>query len=467
MTRARPGDEVELVSPPVAFADPWLTPVATRPTTLPTEDPAKRRSAEARVADSVAVRDAFLATLGKPLPDRVAIWEQLLNASPQNAYAKDIMKEIGTLTNEEQTETQIAAGTSQAARTGNRLRALDPTVVTSEDFAFIEPSRVYEGEPFEVSLVDLGTDPILGAWLQLRVAGEAAFQRIDLTLGEDGTLRATVPGALVHAPGVEYFVQVKTGDKPKDVAGSDASPLTVDVDKSVEESPPDRKGRSRVTLFFDYVDFDNAQPYDRYAHAEVDFMYRFRHPIYAFRLGFGTLRGTGGPKDVINLGNGCMDVTGQYRCRETGFSYAYIELEMRVSEVLAFMIRPLGGAAFRNDDPNQADAGRQSFIAAGVRGRIRIGKETETNLAVGFTFASGLGSLVDTAFTWNVARNVPVVLTAQVTNLPALEDFGVRLIADVGWRKLSWVYPSVRISYQARDENHSGVSGGLAVNFDW
>jgi hypothetical protein len=60
-----------------------------------------------------------------------------------------------------------------------------------------------------------------------------------------------------------------------------------------------------------------------------------------------------------------------------------------------------------------------------------------------------------------------VQLSVQVTDQPVPEDFGVRLIADVGWRQLAWFYPSARLSYQARAINHSGVSGGVAMNFDW
>ena len=51
--------------------------------------------------------------------------------------------------------------------------------------------------------------------------------------------------------------------------------------------------------------------------------------------------------------------------------------------------------------------------------------------------------------------------------MPVTENFGVRLIADVGLRKLSWFYPSLRVSYQARDIDHTGVSGGFVMNFDW
>jgi hypothetical protein len=55
----------------------------------------------------------------------------------------------------------------------------------------------------------------------------------------------------------------------------------------------------------------------------------------------------------------------------------------------------------------------------------------------------------------------------QVTDEPVPQDYGVRLIGDVGLRKLSWVYPALRLSYQARDLNHTGASAGFAVAFDW
>ena len=86
-------------------------------------------------------------------------------------------------------------------------------------------------------------------------------------------------------------------------------------------------------------------------------------------------------------------------------------------------------------------------------------------LGVGFT--SGVGTLLEATYHWLPSRVVPVELSVQVTDQPVPEDFGVRLIADVGWRGTSWFYPSARVSYQARDLDHSGVSGGVAMNFDW
>src|SRR5690606_16459583 len=103
----------------------------------------------------------------------------------------------------------------------------------------------------------------------------------------------------------------------------------------------------------------------------------------------------------------------------------------------------------------------------GARGRLRLGREGGTNLVLGAAFTSRVGTLLEAAYHWLPNRIVPVQITVQVTDQPVLEDFGVRLIADVGLRRLSWVYPSLRLSYQARDIDHSGLSGGFALNFDW
>ncbi len=106
-------------------------------------------------------------------------------------------------------------------------------------------------------------------------------------------------------------------------------------------------------------------------------------------------------------------------------------------------------------------------LRPGARGRIRLGEELGTNLVLGAAFTSHVGTMLEAAYHWLAKPVVPVQITVQVTDQPVVEDFGVRLIADVGVRKLSWFYPSARVSYQARDIDHSGFSGGFALNFDW
>src|SRR6185312_6533930 len=104
----------------------------------------------------------------------------------------------------------------------------------------------------------------------------------------------------------------------------------------------------------------------------------------------------------------------------------------------------------------------------GGRVRLRLGDEMGTNLAIAASFTRHVGTLLEAAYHWLPAPVVPVQIMVQVTDEPVPQDFGVRLIADVGYHaRGSWFYPSLRGSYQARDINHAGFSGGAAMNFDW
>jgi hypothetical protein len=130
------------------------------------------------------------------------------------------------------------------------------------------------------------------------------------------------------------------------------------------------------------------------------------------------------------------------------------------------MVRPVIGSAYL-DPRREEGADREFFSAYGLRARLRLGHEQATNLALGLSLTKRLGNLFEAAFTWDVIPRFPIVLSAQVTDQPVPGEYGVRLITDVGWRGPSWVYPSIRVAYQARDLDHAGISGGLAANFDW
>jgi hypothetical protein len=172
----------------------------------------------------------------------------------------------------------------------------------------------------------------------------------------------------------------------------------------------------------------------------------------------------------------CLDAAGAYKCKRVDFSYVYTELEFRLRPNVALMIRPQAGILTTDRRAGEAagrckssdDTSGCEFKAGyGARARVRFGEELGTNLVVGASFTRGVGTLLEAAYNWLPAPVVPVQLTVQVTDQPLPEDFGVRLIGDVGYRNWSWFYPSLRLSYQARDIDHGGVSGGLAMNFDW
>jgi hypothetical protein len=189
------------------------------------------------------------------------------------------------------------------------------------------------------------------------------------------------------------------------------------------------------------------------------------------------LSGKGGPKDVIDADvmNTCLDSSGTYRCEQVTFSYVYTEAEFRIRPNVALMIRPQAGILTTDTmDSSRTDrcegenlAGCKFTSGFGARGRLRLGSEDGTNLVIGAAFTSNVGTLLEAAYNWLPNKIVPVQITVQVTDQPVVEDFGVRLIADVGVRRVPWFYPSLRVSYQARDIDHSGLSGGFALNFDW
>ena len=62
---------------------------------------------------------------------------------------------------------------------------------------------------------------------------------------------------------------------------------------------------------------------------------------------------------------------------------------------------------------------------------------------------------------------MPLGVSVGVTDRPAQGDLAVRLGIDAGLRTLSWIEPVVRVSYQGRTVEHSGLGAGLGLNFHW
>lgn len=500
--RVKIGDQVELASAPRTFSDPWQETIDQRTlerAALSSKQARKtgrtagessaqaRARAEREVADTNAARTAWQTTLGKSPADRIAVWAAFMAAHPDSAYRDEIAIEIRSLEQQMREEQRIAEqmkdpDSHRAAMRRLRFAAVEPGADVEQPLLVLEPGEVYEGTAVQLAFTVLDSKLVDRAWLYYRRRGEGSFRRIQLEHDGDAYLRGTIPADAARPPGIEYFVEsaAKSSDAaPQPVLGSQESPQRIAVQAAVEDEPADIDDRSRVTFFLDYVDFDGGfgGGFDQYVHAEIDFMYRFRKPIYAMRVGFGTLGGIGGPKDIIDSspGGDCRDPDGNFRCRRVSFSYAYTELEYRFSKNLAVMLRPQFGSG-TSDGRGGADSDRcttadtddcELFSSLGLRARVRIGDEQSTNLTLGAGVTQNVGMLFEAAYTWSVIPHFPVKLAAQVTDQPVPEDIGVRFIADVGWRALDWVYPSIRLAYQARDADHAGISGGVAANFDW
>ena len=490
--RVRAGDEIRLSSEKRTFADPWAEQVAAskQPAIAAASAPAvvgpgaDRAAATRAVEEATAARAVWTTTLGQPPATRAAAWRAFLAERPATPYAAAIRAEIASLERQAQALDAAEAAARTPAPVIDRRRALGAALAALVGEArgplwAAAPTRVAPGRPIAMAFAVRAR--VAGApWLYVRPAGADAFQRLALIADGDDYLRATIPAELVRGPRVEWYVEIGE-DQP--VVGRREAPRAIAVEADVAEPPP-QPGRTQIALRLDYVDFDGGfeQGHDQYRQLEAEFAYRFLRPVHTVRVGFGSLAGTGGPKDVIDadpMGT-CRDEQGTNRCRSVDFTYVYTEFELRIRRVVAVMIRPQAGLlttnrpqtdAMASDCRNTGDPDRISdcefFTGVGLRGRLRLGDEQGTHLILGAAFTEKVGTMFEAAYNWAPRYEFPIHLAVQVTDLPVPEDLGVRLITEVGWREHAWVYPSLRLSYQARDIDHVGVSGGLGLNFDW
>jgi hypothetical protein len=490
-TRVAAGDRVRLVSAKRTFADPWAAQVAASKgqaaPTAGTVATAPTQPGGAAIDHAALAREAWQDTLGQPPDKRIERWNALLAQDPQSPYRRAIEQEVASLQaqiklrHEALEQARSTADSDRGPRIARLTAQLPISAADRQSPLTVAPiERAVPGRPIALAFLVRQPARIRAAWLYARPAGAAGFTRSELVRDGDAYLRGTIAGELVRGGHVDWYVELANegDDDAEPGLGSQRAPRVIEIDRQVGEAPIEQ-GRTHIDAHVDYVDFDGGfnKGYDQYYQAELDFTYRFIEPVYAVRLGFGSLSGIGGPKDVIDadpMGR-CLDETGTYRCERMTFSYVYTEVEMRLRPNVAIMLRPQAGILTTDTmDTGDAERCRGADTAGcrflggfGARGRIRLGQESGTNLVLGAAFTSRVGTLLEAAYHWLPNRVVPVQITVQVTDQPVLEDFGVRLIADVGLRQLTWFYPSVRLSYQARDIDHSGLSGGFALNFDW
>jgi hypothetical protein len=487
--RVKVGDEIRIASEKRRFVDPWADRVAdskqVREVTAPIAvGPGADRAAAARtVEEALAARTVWERTLGKSPTDRAALWRAFLSERPQTPYGAVIRTEIASLEAQGQTLDRAAAAALAPEPVRDRRRALAEALAVLRNDPSTgplwvgAPSRVAHGQPVQMTFAV--REQIAGAmWLYVR-GPDGAFRRVELTRDGDSYLRATIPAELVRGDKVEWFVEIGEGAGGM---GSREEPRVIAVDRDIVDPPP-APNRTTIATSIDYVDFDGfGSDWDQYYQAEADFTYRFLKPVHAFRVGFGTLSGKGGPKDIIDLpqnqmNHQCRDMDGAYQCRSVDYTYVYTEVEFQPKPQVAVMLRPLAGLLTTDRMESTGSPGRcrdaedlnscEFLTRLGFKARIRFGDERDTNLQLALAVTDQVGTLFEAAYNWAPKPQVPVKLAVAVTDLPVTTDFGVRLVTDVGWRGLSWVYPSLRLSYQARDIDHAGFSGGLGLNFDW
>ena len=403
---------------------PASAPVVEAP--MPSLDPATEK-----------VLALWSATSGKPVAARIAAFEGYLADTPGSPFAKVIGEDLERLRSFRQ-----EVGALDAER-----QAETPTVAALEQD---RPRRATHHLPLDLAFASRDIDGIRSAWVHYRHRGSETFRRVPLHRDGDAYLRGEIPGDEVAAPGLEYFVEVATlGGVVGAAVGSPDQPVAVAIaaprDSDIFVS---RRNRSQVSTRFTYLDFatfdgrKTGDTTDRVYLFEADFLYRLHTVLYGLRVGFGVLDGRGGTREPM------ADP------EHSGFNYGYVELELRLLANLA--VRGRGGVGVGKDG-----------LGGGVEGRVRLGPEEGTNLTFALSSLQNIGFLSELHLQWAVFPRAPIGLAVAVTDQPAQGDLGVRFSADVGVRVGSWFTPTLRVSYQGRTVQHSGVGVGLGMVFDW
>ena len=442
------GDLAQLVPERSAAAVPTLTTATVDRLAAAEGDPPDARAPAAACprcemdTDAEAVHDVWLAAVGRPLDARIALWGDFLVANPDSPFVDHVREHVAWLEKAQQWTQRIPREAAQTRVLHEPLEAVEVGMAWTPAVTITRPARVQR------------------VLLHLRAADEPDYETLQMARSGDHAWQVDVPGELVTADGFAYFIEVVERSGAVVARWRSAEePARVDViDPVVAEE--DQRGRSRLQTRVDYVDFYMKDPLqDAYWQLEVDYAYRLGTWLWAVRAGAGIISGWGGPKDRITLATDHPDYEKPVPLTTT---YAFLELEFRLHEIVYLLGRVSAGSLRDAADPD--DIGE---TLVGTSAGIRIGHPDRTNLLLSYTFNQVLGMEGEVNLTLDLLEDWPLGAEVIVTNFPVGEDVGVRLVARAGWRGLDWLEIGLRVGYDIRDINHYGASVGIDLAFDW
>lgn len=384
-------------------------------------------------ADTAAVLAVWQSQRSATLDVRIAAWEGYLAAHATSPYADPVRADLELL---------------------RRHRDIiePPSTTTVRHVTGVDhdgPTRAAAGTA--VPLVFVLDDPstVESAWLHVRTVDAPTYTRTLLEREHDRYLRGAIPAAAVVAPGVEYFLEVIS---PAGEPGVAISPTQITVPSAaISERFAPRRARTRVSTiatWMDFATFDSrdGDHTDRFFQLQSDVTYRLDGGLAGLSAGLGTIRGEGGFAETVWTPVNPAPVT--------AYQYGYAEAEVRLARQLGAAVRLIAGVG-------------KEGLGFGIEGRFRVGEIDHTNLSLVANAIDEVGFLTEVRFQVDPFGRVPVGLSVGITDLPAQGDLAARLGIDLGVRTVSWLEPVLRVTYQGRTVEHSGVGLGLGLNFHW
>lgn len=386
-----------------------------------------------------AVDAAFQRSLGRPLPERIEIWEAFLDEHPDSPYAVQVGAELKWLRG------RLLEQRALAKQDKNQE---PPPLEASVSFA---PS-LYPGDPVELVATFDEPERVDKVRVLYRHADQPSFTELALARDGDRNWRAQLDEQ-AQAPGeVEFFVEAIRDDGQLElISGSAGVPNELDI-----QVPPNdeirRVNRSKATGVFEYVNFKSGPGDDEYLRFETDYRYHVGFGMLdAFKVGAGIFEGKGGPVEEIEQG---------LEARDISISYGFAELQFTLNDYVG-----LSGRLLVGDRQSTHSSGLDDTF--GLRSELRIGRRDSTRLELGIANTDGIGNEVWIKLAVEELENLPMSGEVVVTNLPVGEDLGVMLNYGTGYQFTDWFTLMARVGWNARTIRYQGPTAGVGTVFTW
>jgi hypothetical protein len=285
-----------------------------------------------------------------------------------------------------------------------------------------------------------------------RALGQAGPVRSVRARRADTGFMAMIPSQAITSDALEYWVVERSPRGEEHVLFASASrpqPLYVYVDSAgAREQRLLRMAegrRSRVTGRFEWVDMGAYQAnnpqisdaHDHYYHLEGVYAYRFFRGVEELEFALGRLDGRVLDRDDFDRERVALEYG------RTAITFAFGEW---------FRLRP---GVLLGISTTGFEAGFDLATLFGDR------DGTEFELSGGFV--SDLGARVKTRLGWCTVPRLPMGASIEVTNFPSNDQYGVRLLFDVGYRMANGFSLRVSAGYRGR----TSLAGGPAIGLEW
>lgn len=302
-----------------------------------------------------------------------------------------------------------------------------------------------------------------------RIAGVTVHWQMDDGAWAEAPVRrdgdawtATLPAPSLETRRIAYYLTLRTTAGQTLPAFADAaSPHVVvvrpeegDVAEAMELARNARR-RLEFTLEGEYVDF-GARPNTNREVCGADAGERCEDGWYALRGGvryryYRALRSVAVRVDrLVGRSTAFDPIMGRNIAREMGLVAGTVELEFRAHDLLSLTFGGILGAD-------------ESSVQGGVVARAEVGVDRPTRALLSVQHITGFGTLVSAWMRFVPARVVPMGVGIEATNQPGGQDYGVRLLYDLGLRLSQHFTVTLRGGYGARRLDASGFTAGLGL----